>query len=94
MLEIFGQAEVTASPIYDIEDIIADEHIRERGVLVDLPDADVEAAPMHNVIPRFSETPGTFRRPAPGLGEHTGALLAELGIAPDRQAELRERGVI
>ena len=63
-------------------------------VLVDLPDADVEAAPMHNVIPRLSDTPGTFRQPAPGLGEHTSALLAELGIAEQRQAELRERGVI
>ncbi len=49
---------------------------------------------MHNVIPRFSDTPGTFRLAAPGLGEHTGALLAELGIAEERQAELRERGVI
>ncbi|MEE9195906.1 MAG: CoA transferase, partial [Alphaproteobacteria bacterium] len=94
VLEIFGQAEVTASPIYDIEDIIADTHIRERGVIIDLPDADVEAVPMHNVTPRFSDTPGTFRHPAPGLGEHTGALLAELGIAPDRQVELKERGVI
>jgi crotonobetainyl-CoA:carnitine CoA-transferase CaiB-like acyl-CoA transferase len=94
VLEIFGEAEVTASAVYDIEDIIADEHNRERGVLVDLPDGDVEAAPMHNVIPRLSDTPGTFRLPAPGLGEHTGALLAELGIAPGRQAELKQRGVI
>ncbi|MCH7936769.1 MAG: CoA transferase [Proteobacteria bacterium] len=93
-LEIFGRAEVTASAVYDIEDIIADPHIRERGVIVDLPDGDVETAPMHNVLPRFSDTPGTFRLPAPGLGEHTGALLAELGIAEERQVELKERGVI
>ena len=94
VLGIFGRAEVTASPVYEIEDIIADTHIRERGVIVDLPDGDVEAAPMHNVLPRLSGTPGTFRLPAPGLGEHTGALLAELGIAEVRQAELKQRGVI
>ena len=49
---------------------------------------------MHNVLPRLSGTPGTFRLPAPGLGEHNGALLAELGIAEVRQAELKQRGVI
>ena len=94
VLDIFGKGEVTASAIYDITDIIADPHVREREVLVDLPDKDVETAPMHNVIPRLSESPGTFRLPAPSLGEHTDELLAELGIGGDEQADLRNRGVI
>ena len=74
--------------------IIADPHIRAREVLVDLPDKDVDLAPMHNVTPRLSESPGTFRLPAPSLGEHTGELLTELGIGGDEQADLRNRGVI
>ncbi len=94
VLDIFGKGEVTASAIYDITDIIADPHILEREVLVDLPDKDVESAPMHNVIPRLGRTPGTFRLPAPSLGEHTGELLTELGIGGDEQADLRNRGVI
>ncbi len=94
VLDIFGKGEVTASAIYDITDIIADPHIREREVLVDLPDKDVETAPMHNVIPRLGRTPGTFRLPAPSLGEHTEELLRELGIGGDEQADLRNRGVI
>ena len=94
VLHIFGEAEVTASPIYDISDFIADPHVRERGVIVDLPDKDLDRAPMHDIVPRFSRTPGTFRLPAPALGEHTEALLGELGIAADRMADLHERGVI
>ncbi len=94
VLDIFGKGEVTASAIYDITDIIADPHVREREVLVDLPDKDVETAPMHNVIPRLGQTPGTFRLPAPSLGEHTEELLRELGIGGDEQADLRNRGVI
>ncbi|MEE9318449.1 MAG: CoA transferase [Rhodospirillales bacterium] len=94
VLDIFGKGEVTASAIYDITDIIADPHVREREVLVDLPDKDVETAPMHNVIPRLGRTPGTFRLPAPSLGEHTEELLRELGIGGDEQADLRNRGVI
>jgi crotonobetainyl-CoA:carnitine CoA-transferase CaiB-like acyl-CoA transferase len=27
---------------------------------------------------RLSETPATYRRPAPGLGEHNGEILAEV----------------
>ncbi len=94
VLDIFGKGEVTASAIYDITDIIADPHVRERQVLVDLPDKDVETAPMHNIIPRLSESPGTFRLPAPSLGEHTEELLRELGIGGGEQADLRNRGVI
>ncbi len=94
VLDIFGKGEVTASAIYDITDIIADPHVLEREVLVDLPDKDVDRAPMHNVIPRLDRTPGTFRLPAPSLGEHTGELLTELGIGGDEQADLRNRGVI
>ena len=94
VLDIFGKGEVTASAIYDITDIIADPHIRAREVLVDLPDKDVDLAPMHNVTPRLSESPGTFRLPAPSLGEHTGELLTELGIGGDEQADLRNRGAI
>jgi len=94
VLEIFGKGEVTASPIYDISDIVKDPHFREREILVDVPDRDLGEAPMHNVIPRLSETPGTFRLPAPELGEHTEALLAELGIDAGKLEDLRARGVI
>jgi crotonobetainyl-CoA:carnitine CoA-transferase CaiB-like acyl-CoA transferase len=35
---------------------------------------------MHDILPRLSMTPGRWRRPAPGLGEHTAEVLAEVGI--------------
>ncbi len=94
VLEIFGLGEVTASPIYDIRDIIVDEHFKERQVLVDLADDQLDSVPMHNIIPRLSETPGTFRHPAPALGEHTSALLGQLGLSEERISDLRNRGVI
>ena len=36
--------------------------------------------PMHNIVPRLSESPGGFRRPAPSLGQHTREILDELGM--------------
>ena len=94
VLDIFDKGEVTAAPIYDISDIVADEHFRGRKILVDLPDKDLGNVPMHNVIPRLSETPGGFRLPAPELGEHTEALLEEQGIDAADLAALIKRGVV
>jgi formyl-CoA transferase/CoA:oxalate CoA-transferase len=43
---------------------------------------------------RFDRTPGGIRTPAPGLGEHTDAVLAEAGLTPAELAELRKSGAI
>jgi crotonobetainyl-CoA:carnitine CoA-transferase CaiB-like acyl-CoA transferase len=43
---------------------------------------------------RFSSTPTEIRRGAPGLGEHTGEILAELGLSAAEVAALREAGVV
>ncbi len=42
----------------------------------------------------LSETPGTYRRPAPLLGEHTNQLLGSLGCLASQIAALRDEGVI
>ncbi|MDP9633112.1 UNVERIFIED_ORG: crotonobetainyl-CoA:carnitine CoA-transferase CaiB-like acyl-CoA transferase [Ensifer adhaerens] len=70
----------TVGPIYNIADATDDAHFAEREVIVSLDDAEHGALPMHNIVPRMSETPGRFRRPAPALGEHTAEVLAEVGF--------------
>jgi len=81
-------AGVTAGPVYDIADAVADPHFQER-VLVEVEDAELASLPMHDIVPRLSATPGRWRRPAPTLGEHTDAVLAEAGL--DRAAIERMR---
>jgi crotonobetainyl-CoA:carnitine CoA-transferase CaiB-like acyl-CoA transferase len=93
-LAVFEKAEVTAAPVYDIDQFMADPHVQARGILVDLPDEDMGAIPMHAVVPRLSETPGEIRTPAPSLGEHNAQILGALGVDGERQARLRERKVI
>jgi crotonobetainyl-CoA:carnitine CoA-transferase CaiB-like acyl-CoA transferase len=79
-LSIMREAGATVGPIYSIADIVKDPHFVDRGIIVDVEDKQFGALPMHNILPRLSETPGTFRRPAPELGEHTAEVLVELGI--------------
>jgi crotonobetainyl-CoA:carnitine CoA-transferase CaiB-like acyl-CoA transferase len=93
-LAIFEKAEVTAAPVYDIDQFIADPHVVAREIVVELPDAEMGRLPMHAVVPRLSETPGAIRSPAPALGEHTEAVLAGLGLSPADVVRLKERKVV
>ena len=53
-MEIFGREGVTAGPIYSAAQLRGDPHAKARGVIVNLPDDELGALPMHNVIPRLS----------------------------------------
>lgn len=85
-LKIMREAGATVGPIYSIADAYEDPHFRDREVFLDVEDADFGALPMHNIVPRLSETPGGFFRPAPELGADGEAILAETGLTPDRIA--------
>ena len=93
-MAIFQAAEVTASPVYEIDQLIDDEHIQARGVIVEAPDDEMGSVLMHNVIPRLSGTPGRIRRPAPTLGQHTREMLVAIGYSAEQIAALATDGVI
>jgi crotonobetainyl-CoA:carnitine CoA-transferase CaiB-like acyl-CoA transferase len=93
-MAIFQAAEVTASPVYEIDQLMDDEHIQARGVLVEAPDDEMGSVLMHNVIPRLSGTPGRIRRPAPTLGQHTREMLLAIGYSAEQIAALATDGVI
>jgi crotonobetainyl-CoA:carnitine CoA-transferase CaiB-like acyl-CoA transferase len=93
-MAIFEAAEVTANPVYEIDQLIEDPHVHGRGVLVEAPDEEAGSVLMHNIIPRLSGTPGRFRLPAPNLGEHSRAVLQSIGIAKEQIDTLAADGVI
>ena len=93
-MAIFEAAEVTAIPVYEIDQLIDDPHVQARGVLVEAPDEEAGSVLMHNIIPRLSETPGRLRIPAPSLGQHNAEILGNLGCDPARMAALVAAGVI
>jgi formyl-CoA transferase len=94
VLRHFDMADVTMGPVLDARQLLEDSYIRERASLVDMPDPDVGSLPMHNVVPRFSHTPGTLRRAAPELGQDSADILGELGMLPGDIAQLGAAGVV
>jgi len=93
-MAVFEAAEVTATPVYDIDQFLEDPHVQARGVIVEAPDAEAGSVLMHNIIPRLSDTPGKLRLPAPDLGQHTREILSGLGYTDAQFAALVGAGAI
>jgi crotonobetainyl-CoA:carnitine CoA-transferase CaiB-like acyl-CoA transferase len=93
-MEVFEREHVTVAPVYDIAQIMDDPHFREREILVELPDDDMDSIPMHNIVPKLSGTPGGFKRRAPELGEHNAEIIGALGLSGPELNDLAARGVI
>lgn len=69
---------VPAGAINTIEDMFADPQIKSRGLRIDLEDAAGTMIPSVRTPIVLSETPLTYTRPSPRLGEHQEEVLAEL----------------
>ncbi len=69
---------VPAGAINTIEDMFADPQIKARGLRMDLKDGAGTAIPSVRTPIVLSETPLTYTRPSPRLGEHQEEVLAEL----------------
>ncbi len=70
-----------------------DRHVRALGLLEDLEHPLAGRMRQPRPAARFAKTPARSGAPAPGLGQDTDAILAELGLA-SRIAELRETGIV
>ncbi|MFI4931136.1 MAG: CaiB/BaiF CoA transferase family protein [Burkholderiales bacterium] len=88
-------ARIPAGPVHSPQQALDDAHIRASGILREIafPGSPLPA-PVADTPVRLSETPGAIRRRAPLLGEHTEAILTEIGYSKAEVARLREAGVV
>lgn len=90
-----SRAEAAAARVYDVAELMADPQALARDLVTTVHDPDLGPVRMQNVLARFSATPGAVRFTGRPIGADTDALLAgELGVAEERLAELRSRGVV
>jgi crotonobetainyl-CoA:carnitine CoA-transferase CaiB-like acyl-CoA transferase len=93
-LSVMAAADVPSGRIYSVADMVDDDQYRARRMIERVTLADGTPLAVPAVVPKLSDTPGATRWPGPALGEHTDAVLAELGYDAERIAALREEGVI
>ncbi len=82
-------ADVPVAPINDVLSAFNEPQAQARQMR-----QEVDGYTLIGPVARFSETPATIRRAPPRLGEHTDAVLRELGYDDAHIAALREKGVI
>jgi len=87
-------ADVPASKIYTIRDIVADAQYQAREMIRDIRLADGSALKVPGVVPKLSATPGGFEGGGPALGEHTDEILREIDYDAAAIAALRARGIV
>jgi len=93
-LEILGAAMIPAGPVLKPQQALDDPHVKAMGFFqdVDYPGLP-RPAPITKAPVKLSGTPGAIEHRAPILGEHTDAILGELGYDAETIAALHARRV-
>ncbi len=86
--------DVLCAPVNRYADLADDPQIQATGMIVE--ERHPRAGTFRTLAPAvtFAATPGTLRTPAPALGEHTDAVLTELGVPSHDIAALRATGIV
>ena len=90
---------VPCGPINTIAQAFDDPQVQHRGIRRELPRDGDDGAGVTRVATvanpmRLSATPVSYRSAPPALGQHTDAVLAELGLDAAAVADLRRKGVV
>ena len=92
LMRRFIELEAAISPVNNVEDVLNDPHVVERGNIVSVDDEELGVPlRMQNVVGKLSRTPGQIRHTGPALGAHNREVLVDmLGFSEE---ELAQQGI-
>lgn len=89
--EALDQAGIPAGPINLVSEALSSPQTKARGMVTEVEHPTIGMLKMLGLPIRYSETPGAIKRPPPRLGEHTDAILGDLGYSPSQIATMAGR---
>lgn len=95
VIQAMEDADVPVGAIFSIADAFEDPHYQARGMFeqVQVPNRDDTLA-IPAILPKLMGTPGSTEWPGGEVGSHTDDLLTAMGLAADRIAAMKERGIV
>jgi crotonobetainyl-CoA:carnitine CoA-transferase CaiB-like acyl-CoA transferase len=72
--------DVPSAPVLRRNQVIANEQVLARALITELDHPDIGLIRQPVPAARFDRTPARIQGPAPRIGEHSAAILAELGL--------------
>jgi formyl-CoA transferase len=94
VVRVLNQVQVPNGKIYSIADIAKDPQYQAREMIREVMLPDGERLKVPGIVPKLTGTPGDIDAPGPALGEHTDAVLRELGYSDGEIASLRAQGIV
>ena len=92
--ERFDREDLWWAPVQTQDEVVRDPQVRAMNGIVTVPDYGNEGTFEAVATPlEFSDSPVGPQGPPPRLGEHTDAILRELGVSDSEIASLRARAV-
>jgi crotonobetainyl-CoA:carnitine CoA-transferase CaiB-like acyl-CoA transferase len=91
---LLHQHHIPCGPILNLQQVFADPQVQHNGMVREHDHPTAGHRRLLGFPLRLSEAPVETLRPAPALGEHTEALLSELGYPSERIEALRRDGVL
>jgi len=88
------RADVCVGKVYEIDEMVRDPQLNHRQMIVDVEHPTHGRVRQIGIAIKLSDTPGSIRSAAPLPGEHTAAVLKDLGLGAADIGRLREKGVI
>jgi crotonobetainyl-CoA:carnitine CoA-transferase CaiB-like acyl-CoA transferase len=95
VMAAFEEAGAAIAPIYDMQQVVNDPHVRATGMITTVDDEDLGPLRMQNLAFRLIESPGRIRFAGRRLGQDNDHVYGErLGIDREGIERLRDEGVI
>ena len=93
-VKLIEAEDIPVSLIYNIDDIHKDEHLKSRGMIVDIesptPIKTIDKVASRGIVIHMSETPGKMNK-APAIGEHNHQVMEQYGMPASQVDRLQKK---